>query len=71
MSHTTVVNTDFDEQETVFIHNGGYDGDVEIVRGENRLSVPFDALKQFVADYVRAKKISDLEDAIPETVFGL
>jgi hypothetical protein len=67
MSHTTLIG-DF-----AFIHNGDYSGDVEIVRrwDTGRLTVPVDALLEFVANIVRAELMQSLEDSEPREILGL
>lgn len=53
--HTTKIN------QTVFIHDGDYGGDVEIRTGRGNITMPFLDLKGFIADYVRNKRIGKLE----------
>lgn len=64
--HTTHINN------TIFQHNGGYDGDVHIKRqndhGSILLIVPFDDLKAFVANYIRGEKISHLENCTDDEI---
>lgn len=53
-------------------HNGDYSGDVVITRdGAAHLEVPFEDLLGLVAEYVRSRKLSQLEDADTEELFGL
>lgn len=56
MSHTTKIN------DTIWVHNGCYDGDIIIQRGPVVMQIPFDDLKGIVAEYIRMKKISELEN---------
>jgi hypothetical protein len=50
--------------KTAFIHNGGFDGDVDIVSASGAtVTVPFDDIREFVAEYVRARRIAAIEDA--------
>lgn len=58
--HTT--NTRY----TRFIHNGGFDGNVEMfdMISESRIGeVPFDDIKALVAQYVRSERIRRIEGA--------
>ncbi len=66
MSHTTQI------QGYTFIHNGGFDGDVAIRRPDNTMQmlVPFDALKEFMAEYVRSKLIERLEEATADEILS-
>ena len=76
MSHTRSITV---PGATVsFIHNGGFDGDVEIRKtldGEitptETVTLPFEALKGFVAEYVRYKRECALGDAAADEVFGI
>jgi hypothetical protein len=56
----------FRNQYVEIIHNGDYSGDVFIRKlqtgVDSELAVPFDSLKEFIAAYVRNRKISALED---------
>lgn len=63
--HTTMSN------KTIFIHNGDFSGPVDIKTPEGVLSVPFNDLRHLVAEYVRARKIGDLEDADDDKMLGL
>lgn len=74
MSHTSE-----GPEGTVFIHNGGYDGDVKIVVGSEQVqswdggpiehteklhvTVPFNDLKALVAQYVRMERVCALDDS--------
>ena len=68
MSHTTTIG------KTIFIHNGGYEGAVQINRGDGSVTVPFSDLKDFVAEYLREELISQIEclptNAILEIALG-
>lgn len=67
MSHTTRVG------KTVFIHNGDFSGDVELIvdkqqiqkweHGERTVSVPFEEIKGLVAEYVRQKTLEAVHAA--------
>lgn len=64
--HTTEID------DAVFNHNGDYSGNVRITdENGNVCEVSFDALKGFVAEYVRQEKISKLENAWYDEVLGL
>lgn len=75
--HTTKIG------DVAFIHNGGYDGDVyislqkskieESVTNENYVlvTIPFDTLKNFVASYIRRKKVAQLESSDDDEILGL
>jgi hypothetical protein len=64
-----------------FIHHGDYAGKTEIILpkaaikpaapGNVYVEVPFQALLEFVAEYVVQQRITKLEQAEPEEVFGL
>ncbi len=60
---------------TVFLHNGGYDGDVIIqtnqMTSDGEAIVPMADILQLVADQVRSQRIARLEDASPEEILGL
>jgi len=56
---------------TSFIYNGDGSGDVELVSGEKRLSVPVEDLLSFVGELVRSQRIRELEDASAEELLGL
>lgn len=67
--HTTQIN------KTTFIHNGGFDGDVQMRRpadniegGQAFLVVPFEDLKWFVANYIRQEKINHLESCSDDEI---
>lgn len=64
MSHTTKIN------ETTFIHNGDFSGEVEIQHGEEFMNIPFAYLRGIVTEYVRYKRIAELERADDEEVLG-
>lgn len=65
MSHTTKIGA------TVFIHNGDFSGDIEIVRPDGKLTVPFEDVASIVAEFVKQRRIEDLESAIPlKLLFG-
>ena len=63
--HTTEVN------DTLFVHNGDFSGDVEVRTFEGRLSVPFADLKALVACYVRQVRANELEDMSDDEVLGI
>ena len=71
MSHTTEA-----AGGTVFIHNGGYDGDVRIRArkgevledGRFELEVPFTDLRALVLDYLRHRMIAGLENMSDDTL---
>ena len=60
--HTTVI------ENTTFHHNRGFDGDVIICHNKQEMKIPFDRLRDLVAEYVRATEISKLEMMKPEDV---
>jgi hypothetical protein len=62
------------------LHHGDYSGDVEIVRhvedpleadANFRVTVPADILFRFVADAVRLRRISQLENMTDQQILGL
>lgn len=55
MSRTTTVG------KTTFIHDGGFGGGVQIVQGENSVTVPYDDLRDFIAESLRDELISQIE----------
>lgn len=62
------------EGGTRFMYNGDMSGDVSIYRNENDVidfSVPGKDLIEFIADYVRREKITELENATIAQVLGL
>jgi hypothetical protein len=63
--HTTEIN------QTVFIHHGGFEGDVEIRHDEQVMTIPIDDLKEFIARMVRAARVEKLEDASADEILGL
>jgi len=65
MSHTTTIDN------TVFIHDGDFIGDVEIRRGGTGIIVPFEDLLALVAEYVRMERIAKLEQMVPYELFDL
>lgn len=58
--HTTRVN------DTIFHHDGGYDGDVHIVRDGVETIIPFEDILSLVADYVMANAIAKMENMSPK-----
>ena len=79
MSHATKAGLG-----TVFIHDGGYDGDVDVISvswpekitqpdGTERwsVSVPFADLREFVFAYLRQRKIDQLEQLDDEGFEGM
>ena len=65
MSHTTKIN------DTQFIHDGDFGEDVEILRDGKSFNIPFQDLKEFVAEWLRREKIASLEQADENEVFNL
>jgi hypothetical protein len=70
MSHTTQC-----KGGTVFIHNGDFSGDVEIVEagdpndmGRKRVAVPFSDIKAFVASWARQDLIRYVEQAPDDAI---
>lgn len=64
--NTTIIN------RTMFSHNGGNDGDVRIIKeGGGEVTIPFNDIKGFVAEYVRKSKISKLESEDYDKILGL
>lgn len=64
--------------EWVFLHNGDYSGDVTICNSlipagqpALRIQIPFDELLQFVADFVRQKEITRLEQESALDILGI
>ncbi len=66
-----------DSRATVINHNGDYSGDVLIRRlGVDgnpgpEVAVPFDHLKQFVADYIRSERMQRLADQETDSLLGM
>lgn len=64
------------EKGTQFFHSS-FSGDVLIIipekktDEENEFEVPFEDLKEFIAESIRCEKINRLEDAEPDELFGL
>lgn len=60
-------------KRVVIHHNGDYSGDVIIgKRGEIReFEVPFEDILGLVAEYVRSRKMAQLEDVESGELFGL
>ena len=54
-----------------FNYNGGFDGDVEITCNGGLVIVPFEALKAFVADYVRQELIAYAESAADDDLLKI
>ena len=46
---------------TVFVHNGDFSGDVTVNSGASSLVVPNEDILEFVAEYIRLKRIAQLE----------
>lgn len=61
----------FKHGETVFWHNGGFDGDVHIKRHNGELALPFADLRALVAEYVRRQQIAKLERAGDGQLLGV
>jgi hypothetical protein len=62
------------EGGTRFMFNGDMSGDVTIYRNENDVldfMVPGKDLIEFIADYVRREKITELENATIAQILGL
>ena len=58
MSHT------FETKGVIFIFNSDFSGDVLIVSHELRLSVPAEAILEFVAEkYIKRELLGQIEDA--------
>jgi len=51
---------------TVFNHNGDFSGDAIVSIGGISVTVPIDDLLEFVAEFVRYRKIQQLEEASAE-----
>jgi hypothetical protein len=51
-----------------FLHDDLFRGEVEIVRGEQRISVPMEALKKLVAEAVRADLLDHVVRMKPEAL---
>jgi hypothetical protein len=79
MSHTTTTDAGI-----TFHHNGDYSGDVSLRLSEDQveqgqfknetyyeIEIPFDAMKELVANYVRSEKISKLEQAEDNEILGV
>lgn len=64
----------FKSQDVTFYHHGDFSGDVIISQGhaitEEEITVPFEALKALVAEYVRRKAISYYESASPDQLLS-
>lgn len=56
---------------TTFIHNGDFSGDIEIVSGSKRVEVPFEDIKQIVAEQRRNLIVDYVEQASAEQIFEL
>jgi hypothetical protein len=65
--HTTKIN------DSTFVHNGGFDGDVTIIRaqGADEITLPFEDVLEFVARYVQQERVSKLEQANAKEILGL
>ncbi|MEK7562033.1 MAG: hypothetical protein AAB541_04190 [Patescibacteria group bacterium] len=63
--------------QITFFHNSDLSGDVTIVSKSaegivnGELDVPGEAIVEFVAEYVKKQRISQIEDAEPTEVFGI
>jgi hypothetical protein len=64
--HTTKYNNG----KIIFNHNGGYDGDVIItdLNDEQEIRIDMKFLREFVADSIRMKLISKLEQASSDDI---
>jgi hypothetical protein len=56
MSHSIKING------TVFFYNSDFSGDIDINHNGASVTIPFETLKDFVAEYVRDELISRLEN---------
>jgi hypothetical protein len=54
--HTTQIN------ETTFTHYGDFSGDISIIRNDKAIIVPFEDIKDFMAEYIRTKQIKMIEE---------
>lgn len=59
------------DRRTVFNFDGDFCGDVLIRVDGEEISVPFHALKEFIALYVRRKKIEHIENEFTDRLLGL
>lgn len=62
MSHTSKYG------DVSFIHDGDYDGDVEIVADGGCITIPFETMKELMADYIRSKRIAALETSCTDDI---
>jgi hypothetical protein len=63
--HTTEI------QGHVIHHNGDYSGDVTIIDpAKDEMTLPFEVLKELVANYVRDEQISRLESASADDILA-
>lgn len=65
MSHTTTVG------KTTFIHDGGLGGSVQIVQGENSVTVPYNDMRDFIAESLRDELISQIESLPTEAILEI
>lgn len=69
MSHT------FSYGKTHIHYNSDFSGDVHIMHEQNgvqsEIEIPCQVLIEFAANFVRGRRIAELETASPETVLGL
>lgn len=65
--HTTKSNN------ICFFHNGDYSGEVRIFDEitEYEVTVEFDALLEFVGDFVRSRRIQELENATATQIINI
>lgn len=64
MSHTSTIG------KTTFIHNGDFEGEVEVRNGDQSMVLPFADIKGIVAEFVRNQRIEKLEQASVEELLG-
>lgn len=62
--------------ETVFNYNGGFDGNVTIQRASSDgvmvlTEIPFEDIKNLVAEYVRRSKENKLEISTADQILGV
>ncbi len=65
MSHTFIVDN------VNFIFNGDYSGMVKIIMSNNNIEIPCKAILEFVANYIRDKKIEKLEQMSSDEIFEI
>jgi len=55
---------------TMFTHDPEYQGNVTLIRESKEIVIPFQDIKQFVAEYV-AQRRKSLQSVSPDIVLGL